>query len=110
MGTLNMNKVELAKMLGLSHPYGGEVVEKWHIEEVLKQDWYLTHTSKFNAHITVEITQEDFYEENLDIRSVDLKKEEDIKVCIKQCEDLLWKRAADQYLEKIRNLVETIKV
>ena len=105
-----MCKVELAKMLGLGQYYTESVVEEWHILEMLKQEWYTSHVYEFNADVTVSLDLEDFTKDNLDIKLSDLEKDEDIKVCIKQCEDLLWERAADQYLDKIKNLVETIKV
>jgi len=103
-------KVELAKMLGLGQYYSECVVVEWHISEILKQEWYTSHVYEFNADITVTLELEDLSKDNLDIKLSDLDKDEDSKVCIKQCEDLLWERAADQYLEKIKNLVETIKV
>lgn len=103
-----MNKVELAKILGLEtlHDYR---VDSCHVKNLLAHD-YMEIDWSFNADIYVSITQEDLYEDNLNIRHDDLVKDEDIKVCIKQCEDLLWERATDEYLGKIKSLVETIKV
>lgn len=105
-----MNRVELAKMLGLGQYHTECIVEKWHISEILKQEWYTSHVYEFNADITVSLEQEDLSKDKLDIQLSDLEKDEDIKVCIKQCEDLLWERAAEKYLGKIKKLVETINV
>ena len=94
-------KVELAKMLGLEMVgYCNEDVRDWEINELSKFE-YQTIERKFNSNITVEITQED-----LDI--IELFEYIDGKSS--QLTYLLWERAADQYLEKIKNLVETIKV
>ena len=103
-----MDKVELAKMLGLAECQRVDV-DRWDIRDLINND-YLTIDREFCSDITAIIDEEDFKPHRLDIKLSDLEKEEDIKVCIKQCEDLLWERAADQYLEKIKNLVETIKV
>ncbi|AUR94341.1 hypothetical protein NVP1193O_210 [Vibrio phage 1.193.O._10N.286.52.C6] len=103
-------KVELAKMLGLEAHCGHGDVSKWEIVDLIIND-YMTIGAQFNSGtFLVSITQGDLGKDKLDIKLSDLEAEEDIKVCIKQCEDLLWERAADQYLEKIKNLVETIKV
>ncbi len=102
-----MNKVELAKMLGLvtteSH------VGKWEIKDLLETDWMVLDWV-FNAGVSVEITKGDLGKDKLDINLEDLEEDGDIEVCIKQCEDLIWERAADKYLGKIKGLVETINV
>lgn len=103
-----MNKVELAKMLGLAECQR-VAVDKWDISALINNN-YMTIDREFSSGITTIIDEEDLKPHRLDIKLSDLEKEEDIKVCIKQCEDLLWERAADQYLAKIKNLVETIKV
>lgn len=105
----SLSKVELAKMLGLEFSYGYGTVSKYDIETLIELD-YMTIEWSFNAGIDVRIEQEDFCKNKLDIQLSDLEKDEDIKVCIKQCEDLLLERAADEYLGKIKSLVETIKV
>ena len=103
-------KVELAKMLGLEINYGYGDISKWEIVDLIINDYMLIDAQFNSGTLLVSITQGDLGKDNLDIKLSDLEAEEDIKVCIKQCEDLLWERAADQYLEKIKNLVETIKV
>jgi hypothetical protein len=105
-----MFKIELAKMMGLTSFCGDQLLDLWHIEKVLKQDWYLTHEVEFNAGIIVTITHEDFHKDKLDIKLEDLDDELDAKCCIKQVEGLIWERAADEYLNKIKTLVENIKV
>lgn len=102
------SKVELAKMLGLELANWDNVC-KWEIQELLEHDWQ-TIEWQFNAGIIVMIEQEDLSEKNLNIKHEDLVREGDIKVCVKQVEDLIWERAADEYLGKIKSLVETIKV
>lgn len=92
-----MNKVELAQMLGLEMVgYGSEEVDQWEITELTKFE-YQTIEREFNSDITVEITQED-----LDIIEIF----EYIDGKSPQLTYLLWECAADQYLEKIKNLVE----
>ncbi len=103
-----MNKIELAKMLGL-----GELenynISLWEIKNLLETDWMVID-GWFTAGISVEITKEDLGKNKLDISFKDLEEDGDIKACIKQCEDLMWERAAEQYLSKIKGLVETINV
>ncbi|AGN51559.1 hypothetical protein VPLG_00120 [Vibrio phage eugene 12A10] len=96
-----MNKVELAKMLGLEMVgYGSREVDHWEVAELTKFEYQIIER-EFNSGITVAITQED-----LDIIEIF----EYIDGKSSQLTHLLWERAADQYLEKIKNLVETIKV
>lgn len=104
----SLYKVELAKMLGLELASWNSVC-KCEIQELLEHDWQ-TIEWKFNADIIVMVEQEDLSEKNLNIKHEDLVREEDIKVCVKQVEDLIWERAADEYLGKIKSLVETIRV
>ncbi|CAM0047611.1 hypothetical protein VPHK460_0104 [Vibrio phage K460] len=104
-----MNKVELAKMLGLETTGYPQTISKYSIYDLISSSWCVI-SETFTSGIEIEIEQEDLSKNKLDIKLSDLEKDEDIKVCIKQIEDLLWERATDQYLEKIKNLVETIKV
>lgn len=103
-----MTKIELAKMLGLKSNYTIEVY-KWQIEDLLNTS-YATISEDFNAGIEVVIEKGDLGKDCLDITAEDLIKDEDIKVCIKQCEDLLWERAAYMYLSKIQDIVESINI
>lgn len=104
------NKVELAKMLGLEMVgYSSEDVRPWEIKELLDFE-YQTIEREFTADITVKIWQEDLDEDKLNIKAEDLVEDGDIEVCVKQVEDLIWEHAADEYLGKIKSLVETIKV
>lgn len=99
-----MYKVDLAKMLGLEHcGYGENIsVSKWEIEDVLEQEWETIDQGFSNGKIQVSITHEDFAPDKLDIKSEDLIDDGDIKVCIKQVVDLIWERAADEYLLRIK--------
>ena len=103
-----MDKIELAKMLGLELNFNRSI-DKWSLAELMQHQWNsLDYT--FNADIVVTLEQEDLAKECLDINEEDLVRPEDLKVCISQCENLLWERAADKYLGKIKALVETIRV
>lgn len=99
-----MNKVELAKMLGLEHcGYGKDIsVSKWEIEDVLQQEWETIDQGFSNGKIQISIAHEDFAPDELNIKLTDLVDEGDIKVCIKQVVDLIWERAADEYLLRVK--------
>ena len=97
-----MNKVELAKMLGLEYYYGYSV-DKYTLADCIFYDCEIIHWEFCNSKIVVSVCQEDFTKDKLDIKLSDLEREEDIKTCIKQVEDLLWERAADRYLEMVHN-------
>ena len=103
-----MGKVELAKMLGLKLNFNRSI-DKWSLAELMKNQWNSLDYI-FNADIVVTLEQEDLAKDCLDITEEDLVRPEDLKVCINQVNDLLWGRAADKYLDKIANLVETIKI
>ena len=92
-----MNKVELAKMLGLRMDYTNEY--KWRINTLLCEGWNVIEESFCNEKFTVTIEQDDLVE--LDISEEDMISDGDIKVCTKQVEDLIWERAADIYLKRI---------
>ena len=95
-----MNKIELAKLIGLTCGYWNKV-DRWDIENLLEQDWDIIEMSFCYGKIIVCAEQEDLIE--LEISKEDMVKEADIKVCIKQVSDLLWKRAAGEYLKRIHN-------
>ncbi len=92
-----MNKVELAKMLGLTIDYGQEY--HWQIKELLDNDWAIIEETFCDKKFTITVEQEDLVE--LEISEDDMISDGDIKVCVKQVEDLLWERAADIYLKRI---------
>lgn len=92
------DKVELAKMLGLEICDGD--VREWEIEDLRKFE-YMTIDKAFNAGITVEINKED-----LNI----IEYFENSQITEDKINSLVWKRAADEYLGKIKSLVETIRV
>lgn len=104
-----MNKVELAKILGLDVTGYNQTISKYDIKNLLEHEWCII-SETFTSGIEIEVEQEDLSENNLNITPEDLIEDGDIKVCIKQVEDLIWERAADEYLGKIKSLVETIKV
>lgn len=104
-----MHKVELAKMLGLEVTGYTQTITHYDIRNLLESEW-CSISETFTSGIEIEIEQEDLAEDKLNIKMSDLEEDGDIKVCIKQVNDLLWERAADKYLSKIANLVETIKV
>lgn len=99
-----MYKVDLAKMLGLEHcGYGENIsVSKWEIEDVLEQEWETIDQGFSNGKIQVCITHEDFSADKLNIKHEDLVEQDDIDYCIKQVVDLIWERAADEYLLRIK--------
>ena len=97
-----MNKVELAKMVGLEH-YCGHSVDKYSLLDCIDNDWESIDWEFCHGKIIVSVDQDDFTKDKLDIKLSDLEREEDTKVCIKQVEDLLWERAADKYLEMVHN-------
>lgn len=101
-----MNKVELAKMIGLKEITNSNV-DKWQITDLLESDWMFID-KEFNSFIVVFVKQEDLAKDKLDIKLEDLEREEDLKVCCKQIEELLWKRAADIYLEKVHRAATLI--
>lgn len=98
-----MNKVELAKMLGLEPcGYGADIsVNRWKIEEVLQQEWETIDQGFSRGKIKISIVHEDFAPAALNITLKDLVEQGDIDYCIKQVEDLIWEKAADIYLKRI---------
>lgn len=100
-----MNKVELAKMLGLEwFNQDGKGIYDLHefsLKDCFKHDWFRIEGC-FNSGIHVRVTKEDFAEDKLDIKLSDLETEADIKACIKKVEDFFWKQAAERYLNLIR--------
>ena len=95
-----MNKVELAKLIGFTCD-GCDKVDRWDIENLLEQDWDIIEKYFCYGKIIVCAEQEDLVE--LEISKEDMIEDGDIKVCIKQVEDLLWERAADEYLKRVHN-------
>lgn len=96
-----MNKIELAKMIGLEAE--GINVYEWQIRDCLDSSWFDIKFSFCDEKIIVSVDQDDFTKDKLDITEEDLVEEGDIKACIKQVEDLLWERAADKYLEMVHD-------
>ena len=95
-----MNKVELAKMIGLTlDSYMS--VQKYDIVDCIEYDWGSIVWSFCDEKVVVLVNSSDFTKDNLDIQLLDLVEDEDIQACIKQVEDLLWERAADEYLKLI---------
>lgn len=98
-----MGKVELAKMLGLEMVgYDQSPVSMWEINELEKFE-YQTIERKFTGDISVEIDQEDFSKGSVLLMA-------DAEEMCRQCNLILWERAAEEYLGKIKTLVETIKI
>ncbi len=82
-----MNKIELAKMIGLITTGYTQQITKHDIENLLEYEW-MTISETFSGNIEIEIEQEDLASDCLDIKLVDLERDEDTKVCIQQIEDL----------------------
>ena len=81
-----MNKVELAKMLGLRMDYTNEY--KWRISSLLCEEWNVIEDSFCNEKFTVTVEREDLAQ--LDISEEGMISDGDIKVCAKQVKDLIW--------------------
>jgi hypothetical protein len=92
-----MNKVELAKMLGLTIDYTTKY--HWQIKGLLENDWDIIEETFCNEKFSVTVDQEDLVE--LEISEDDMISDGDIKVCTKQVGDLIWERAADIYLKRV---------
>lgn len=103
-----MNKIELAKMIGLITTGYTQQITKYDIENLLENEW-MTISETFSGNIEIEIEQEDLAADCLDIKLIDLEREEDAKVCIRQVENLLWERAADKYLELVHEAAMFIR-
>jgi len=97
-----MNKVELAKLIGLHKTGYDQLISKHDIFNLVENEW-MTISETFCGGIEVEVEQEDFSKDKLDINLTGLERDIDIKVCIKQVEGLLWERAADEYLKRVHN-------
>ncbi len=98
-----MNKVELAKMIGLTSDeelYLGCMLTAWEVRSVIDGCGFI-RKSFMKGKIEIDIEEEDYSPEDLDIKLDDLVEEVDIKVCIKQVEGLIWERAADEYLKRV---------
>lgn len=93
-----MNKVELAKMVGLSIDDDYQEY-RWLIKELLDNDWNTIEESFCNEKFTVTVEQEDLVE--LEISEEGMISDGDIKACVKKVRDLIWERAADIYLKRI---------
>ena len=98
-----MNKVELAKMIGLEKDYDNCYIQKEDLQASLKMHWCKIELNFCDNIINVRVDKSDFTKDKLDIKEEDLIEEGDIKTCTKQVEDLLWERAADRYLEMVHN-------
>ncbi len=92
-----MDKVELAKMLGLYIDYSQEY--HWQIKDLLDNDWAIIEETFCDEKFTVTVEQEDLVE--LEISEEDMISDGDIKVCVNQVKALIWEKAADIYLKRI---------
>ena len=101
-----MNKSQVAHILGLEID-DCDILSKSLLSEVLENEFFSIRYI-FNAGIETYATRQDF--NKLDITKGDLLSEEDLNRCITQIDNLLWERAADEYLGRINSLVEAIKV
>lgn len=101
-----MNKVELAKMIGLTCDYMN--VNKWEISDLLEKDYNWLEREFCHGKIKNSVKQEDLVKDKLNITVEDLIEDGDIKVCIKQVQDLLWERAADEYVSRVHNAAMVI--
>lgn len=96
-----MSKVELAKLLGLETTGYTQNISQEYIENLLEHECMII-SETFIGGIEVEIKQEDFTSDKLNIKPEDLVEQGDIDYCIKQVVDLIWERAADEYLLRIK--------
>ena len=98
-----MNKVELAKIIGLHKTGYDQVISKHDIFNLVENEW-MTISETFCGDIEVEVEQEDLLNGGLSVWVNYLKNGESVEMsCIKQVEDLLWERAADEYLKRVHN-------
>lgn len=97
-----MTKVELAKMIGLQTTGYPRAVDKWCILSLI-EDEFCVISETFCGDIEVVVEQGDLVKGKLYITKDDLVDEWDIMCCCKQVEDLLWQRAADEYLARIHH-------
>lgn len=97
-----VNKVELAKMIGLYTTGYPQLIDKSDIRHLL-DDQRMIISETFCGGIEVEVYQDDFGKDKLDIKLSDLEKDAPAKFCVKQVQDLLWERAADKYLSMVHN-------
>lgn len=107
MNKVKFDKVELAKMIGLQTAGYPRVISKWTILNLI-EDEYCIISEIFCGGIEVVVAQGDLAKDKLDITKGDLVDEGDIRVCCKQVEDLLWQRAADEYLARVHNTAMVI--
>lgn len=102
-----MTKLELAKRIGLHTTGYPRSISKWAILNLI-EDEYCVISEIFCGGIEVVVEQEDLVEGKLNITKDDLVDERDIKSCCKQVVDLLWQRAADEYLARVHNAAMVI--
>lgn len=99
-----MNKVELVKMMGLSYVSKSQYQKIVPQHEVFRLVGSRVPIEKvfLGGTITIKITVEDLAPDKLDIKPEDLVEQGDIDYCIKQVVDLIWERAADAYLNRVK--------
>lgn len=98
-----MDKVELAKLIGLYKTGYAKVISKYDILNLVEDKW-ITISETFCGGIEVEVEQDDLLNGVLSVWVNYLKNDESVEMsCIKQVEDLLWERAADEYLKRVHN-------
>lgn len=116
-----MSKIELAKMLGLELDDDCEQVEDYlpslheDTQELIKMTDYCYLRYSFNNGAVVVVVEEDWVKtvpDNITKYNVSVSDwEQYYKTSfINNYNEMVWERAADEYLGKIKALVETIRV
>lgn len=98
-----MNKVELAKMIGLEISQGQDsVVKPYEINQLLETQYLTIEREFLDGKIKVVIDAEDFYEITKGI----LDQNEAYKCGY--VTGIIWERAADEYLARVHNAAMVI--
>lgn len=94
-----MNKVELAKTIGLKYEHWStNIIDKFEIEG-LKVDCYYFIEKQFSSGITIQLDAQDIKI----IFGLDIMKDE---VTPEQLSQLIWELAADKYFEKLNSVID----
>lgn len=92
-----MNKLELAKMLGLTQTTRAEV-DMHDIKNLIEVD-YMSIDIVFCDVINVVVEQEDL----MAIGIYDLDLNFDVDIILELVHNFMWERAADEYLKRVHN-------
>ncbi len=95
-----MNKVELAKMVGLEYEgWGnGTIVNKYDIDDLKESQWSFIEKC-FSSGITIQLGTQDIK----NMFDLDIMKDE---VTPEQLSQLIWELAAATYFEKLNSIID----